>query len=546
MAQSLKQEMASRIQSGFERKSITEPSRWACKYRVMGHPYPGLWTFYHHPWLREMHDSKAMVDVGQKSAQVGFTEWALNVTCHFLDIKRMDALYVLPTTDDASVFSAGRFDKALELSSHMQSMFSDVKNVKHKRAGSTNMYIRGSNSESGLKSIPVSLLVLDELDEMNQENIPLATKRLSGQLTRKTLMISTPTIPDFGINDQFNDTTQEHFFFPCPSCGKKIELKWPESVVVCGENTTDPDIEKSHLICYECKARLHHEDKHAFLNKGKWVAQYPDRKDRGFYINQLYAMHLTPADQVKDFLKGKRDLAAEQEFFNSNIGVPHIVKGAKITRQMVDSCVRDYRMLDFNRQGLVTMGVDVGTMLHCEIDDWQLQGRSGYDLNTYARCRVLRHCEVMDFEQLDQLMLEMGVHFCVIDSQPERRKALEFANRFPGRVRLCRYPMGVNGRALSASADEEMFVNVDRTSWLDMSLGRFKTGTIELPSDTTEDYKNQIQAQVRIPKIDQNGHPIAKYETPGNRQDHYGHARNYAEIALPFACGMGVNGDIRG
>lgn len=512
----------------------------------MGHPYPGVWTFNHHPWLKEMHDSKAEVDVGQKSAQVGFTEWALNVTCHFLDIKRMDALYVLPTTDDASVFSAGRFDKALELSTHLQNMFSDVKNVKHKRAGPTNMYIRGSNSESGLKSIPVSLLVLDELDEMNQDNIPLALKRLSGQIERKCLMISTPTIPDFGINSHFEDSTKEHFFFPCPACSRQIELKWPESMIVCGERPTDPDVAKSHLICYECKAELPHAAKHEFLNKGKWVPQEKQREVRGFYINQMYAMHLEPKVQVGNFLKGKRDISAEQEFFNSDIGVPHIVKGAKITREMVEACVGSYRMLDFNRQGVVTMGVDVGTYLHYEIDDWLLQGRSGYDLNTYARCRVLRHGEVLNFEELDELMFQMGVHFCVIDSQPERRKALEFANRFPGRVRLCRYPMGVSGRALSASTEEEHFVSVDRTSWLDMSLGRFKTGTIELPQDTSEDYKNHICAQVRIPKIDQNGHPIAKYETPGNRQDHYGHARNYAEIALPFACGMGVNSDIRG
>jgi hypothetical protein len=546
VGQSLQQEMALRIQSGLSRKSITEPSRWACKYRFMGHPYPGKWTFDHHPWLREMHDSKAEFDVGQKSAQVGFTEWALNVCCHFLDIKRMDALYVLPTTDDASTFSAGRFDKALELSAHMQSMFSDVKNVRHKRAGPTNMYIRGSNSESGLKSVPVSLLILDELDEMNQENIPLALKRLSGQIERKCLMISTPTIPDFGINYHYEDSTKEHFFFPCPSCGRQIELKWPESMVVCGEKPTDPDVEKSHLICYECKATLPHEAKHEFLAKGKYVAEHPDRKVRGFYINQMYAMHLRPSVQATNFLKGKRDVAAEQEFMNSDIGVPHIVKGAKITDEMINLCIKNYRKLDFNRKGIITMGVDVGTLLHVEIDAWQVDARSGYDVNSYSRAQMLTHLEVENFEDLDRLMFDFSVHFCVIDSQPDRRKSLEFANRFPGRVRLCRYPNGVNGRSLTVSPEEEFFISVDRTSWLDMSLGRFKNGTIDLPMDVSQDYKNHITAQVRKPEVDNYGNTFARYITPGNRHDHYGHARNYAEIALPFALNQGVNTDIRG
>lgn len=88
-------------------------------------------------------------------------------------------------------------------------------------------------------------------------------------------------------------------------------------------------------------------------------------------------------------------------------------------------------------------------------------------------------------------------------------------------------------------------IRVDRTSWLDLSLGRFKRGDIGLPIDTSLDYKAQICAQVRIPTKDRDGNPMTKYETPGNRADHFGHARNYAEIALPFALGVGTNTDIR-
>jgi len=513
----------------------------------MGHPYPGLWTFEHHPWLRDMHDSKASLNVGQKAAQCGYTEWALNKSFFFIDVKRMDVLYVLPNTrPDAADFSSSRFDKALELSEHLKTLFSDVQNVGHKRAGSSNLFIRGSNSRSGLMSIPVSLLVLDELDEMAQENISIAQERLSGQIERHQLMLSTPTIPDYGINYYYNDTTKEHFFFPCPSCSKLIELRYPENVVICGDDAADPRTKESHLICNECKAVLPHEAKFEFLNKGQWVAEHLGRDARGFYINQLYAMHLHPEVFAKAFLNSLKDPSAEQTLFNAKLGMPHIVAGARITDGMLDQCIGTHSRIDFNRQGIVTMGVDVGRQLHVEIDQWDLGGASGHDINSYARCRVLNHLELDHFEELDRLMFDMGVHFCVIDSQPERRKALEFANRFPGRVKLCRYPVGVNGRNITISSEEEAIINVDRTSWLDLSLGRFKTGTILLPIDTTIAYKDQVKAQVRIPKKDKDGNPIARYETPGNRHDHYGHARNYAEIALPFALGLGVSSDIRG
>jgi hypothetical protein len=545
----LKLLLAQRLSSGLARKSITTPSRWASAYRVMGNPYPGLYNFDHHPWMREMHDTTCPVTVGMKSAQMGYTEWALNKAFFYLDVKKMDVLYVLPNMQpDASVFSASRFDVAVELSQHLVNLFGDVQNVTHKRAGTCNMYIRGSNSRSQLKSVPVSLLILDEVDEMVQEHIPLADERLSGQIERCKLMLSTPTIPDFGIDFHYQKSSKEHFFFKCPSCSRSIELKWPDSVVMCGNHESDPEVEKSHLICYECKATLHHEDKINFMKKSEWVPEYKDRMEamRGFYINQLYSMNFPVADIVRAYLNSLKDIATEQELWNSKLGLPHIVAGAKITMPMVDQCIGEHLMLDFNRQGLVTMGVDVGRKIHVEIDDWDTQGRSGHDVNSYATPRLLKHLEVDTFEELDSLMFDFNVRYCVCDAQPERREAIKFANRFPGKVSLCLYPVGQNGRTITQGSEEEMIIKVDRTSWLDLSLGRFKGGNIILPRNTGLDYKEHIMAQVRITKKDNNGNPLTRYETQGNRQDHYAHARNYAEIALPFAIGLGATQNFSG
>ena len=538
----LQQLFVDRVRQGLLRKSITDASRWASKYRVMSHPYPGIWTFDHHPWLKEMHDSRAELNVGQKSAQVGFTECVLNIAFYFIDVKKMDVLYVLPNQrPDAADFSSGRFDKALELSEHLRNMFSDVKNVGHKRAGYANLYIRGSNSRAQLKSIPVSVVIIDELDEMDQENIPLALQRNTGQLERFAWQISTPTIPEFGINFHFNTSTQDHFTFPCPSCGQFIELSFPDNIVITAETEDDKSIHDTHLICNKCKAKLPHEDKPKFLNKGKWVSRFADRVVRGFHINQLYSMNLHPSYIAANFLKSKKDVHAEQEFHNSTIGVPHVVAGAKITDEQLDSCVATYEMTDFKRSGLQTMGVDVGhNVLHVVTNEWFVEGRAGHDINSYSKARNLFHNEVRDFEELDGLMRSFNVRFCVVDAQPDRRKAVEFANRFHGRVRLCRYTNGVVGRTLSKIDGQELYVNVDRTSWLDMSLSRFKQDTIQIPKNTKRDFRSHMKAIIRIPSKDKQGNPIAKYETPGSGQDHYAHALTYAEIALPLALGVGT------
>jgi hypothetical protein len=193
---------------------------------------------------------------------------------------------------------------------------------------------------------------------------------------------------------------------------------------------------------------------------------------------------------------------------------------------------------------LITMGVDVGKFLHWEIDQWDIDRSIGSpDINIISTPRVLAHGKVMNFEELDGLMYQYGVGYCVIDANPERRKALEFAQRMYGRVRLCFYGNGVSGKTIHLHNDIELTMTVDRTSWLDLSLGRFRSKRIRLPIDTTLDYKNHLCSLVRLYKLDKNGNPTGSY-VKGSEDDHYAHARNYAEMALPLCAGLQTSQDM--
>ncbi len=544
-----------RVSSGLRKKAVTTASKWAEANRVMGSPFPGPWRFTHHPWLREMHDSRAQSNVGQKAAQMGYTETMLNLTFFNIDILRRDCLYVLPAkTPDASDFSASRFDPALELSDYLTHLFSDVQNIGHKRAGAVNLYIRGSKSRAGLKSVPAGFLVLDEVDEMNLDNISLAEERQSGQVERQDWKISTPTIDGVGINKYYKQSTQEHFFFSCPCCSKMIELTFPESIVITGTDPNHPELQNTHLICTACKGVLPHENKRVFLNSGKWVPSVSQTDVRGFFINQLYSPAVKPAAVAKLYLTGLRDKIAEQEFFNSKLGMTHIVDGARITDELIDKCIGSHK-IHFegtfpNNNRIVTMGIDIGRWNHVVVNEW-IMPKSMYniaygDINTYAVPKVIAALKVPSFNDLDNLMFQFGVHFAVIDAQPERRMSNTFAQRFYGRVKMCFYTRGVSGRQTVPAPEVDQAVNVDRTSWLDMTLGRFQRGKdgIILPMDINLEYREHLKAQVRVYLKDVDGNPIGRYVTPDNLEDHYAHAQNYAEIALPFALGVGESRDI--
>jgi len=537
-----------RISSGLKRRALTTCSRWAQSCRVMGKPFPGPWTFRHHPWLREMHDSAAEMNVGQKAAQVGYTETLLNLAFYHIDVKAVDCLYVLPAkTPDAGDFSAGRFNPALELSPHLSSLFSDVKNIGHKRAGNTNLYIRGSKSRAGLKSIPTGLIILDEVDEMDERNVPLALERSAGQVEKMTWAVSTPTIPGYGINRLYSDSTQEHYFFRCPGCSRLTELTFPDCLEVTAEDVNDPRVEESHLKCRECKCRLEHRSKAQWLADGKWIAGATDASTRGFYVNQLYSTTVTPGNFARAFLRAQRDETEEQEFYNSKLGLEHVVKGAGISDADIDACRGGYKMSDRSAGSrLVTMGVDVGRWLHVEVDEWTIPGNAtSVDLNVQSRPRVIAILKVLNFEELDRLMREFRVNFCVIDANPERRKAYEFACRFFGYVKMCFYGQGVVGKQIHVSneSNDEPTITVDRTSWLDLSLGRFHNRGIAIPVDAPLEYRTHLKSLVRVYEKDKTGQPVGRY-LKGKDDDHYAHARNYAELALPFAVGLGASQDM--
>ena len=418
----LKRLFTERISTGLARKSITTCSAWARKYRIMGPPFPGPWTFKYHPWLKGMHDSPARVNIGQKAAQMGYTETVLNITFYNIDVKGNDCLYILPAaTPDASDFSKARFNPALELSEHLARLFSDVQNVGHKRAGHANLFIRGSRSRSGLKSIPTGIIILDEVDEMEKDNIPLAFERASGQVEKLTWLISTATFSGMGINKYFQDSSQNHFFFPCPSCSKWIELKYPESLIITGESWKDPEINNSHLICYECKSTLSHYNKYEWLSNGQWVEGNTDREIKGWYINQLYSSTVSPIEIAKSVFKAEFDVTEARELWNSKLGLPHEPAGSRITDAQIHSVKSDYSKINptINPNKFITMGVDVGNWIHYEIDEWSLPPTLyGADLNIASLCKVLTFGKVKSFEEIDLLMYQYNP-FCVIDANPE-------------------------------------------------------------------------------------------------------------------------------
>lgn len=545
MGPSIVEAMQQTVVAGLQRASVSTCSRWAEKYRVMGQPFPGNFSFTHHPWLRSIHDELGDL-IGMKAAQMGYTETAMNKVFYTIDIKRQNCLYILPAANpDASDFTVTRFDPALELSPHLANLFSDVTNSRVKRSGSACLFIRGSRSRTQLKSIPAALIIFDEVAEMVQENISLAKERGSGQQSLTLWYLSTPTLPNMNIDRMFNESTQDHFFFRCPTCSKFTELPFFESLVITGDRLDDPNLKNSYAIT-QCGHALDFASKHLAMQTGEWVPKFPNASIRGVYINQLYSSMppCHPAKIAEATIRAQTDPAAEQELWNSKGGLAHIVDGARLSDADFSSCAGTHKNGELAPNHLYkTMGIDVGKWFHYEIDAWHPREATGPDVNNRHRPQCIEFGKVKDVAELYDTIRKHGVHFVVIDGNPEGRVAKEFVKSLGGAARMCYYGNNVTKREMQDHPTEH-YVTVDRTSWLDLSLGRYKNTDIILPANLNEEYQQNLKEPTRVYKNDAQGNPVGSYV--GDGADHYAHARNYAEIAFAIAMNNGFLENIYG
>lgn len=525
-------------------RSLISCSRWAEHRVYTPPPYFGPLSFAKFPWQKEILNCMDGMVTVQKAAQMGFSVAGLIKALFMVDQRKTDVLYVLPTANLAGDFAKARLDQMVALSPHLCGMFVGSNNVGLKTTRDhSHIFIRGSVAESGLVSVPVGCAIVDEYDRCNPKAMSLVLERLAAHEEKHFFGLSTPTLPNFGINKQYLLGTQERFRFKCPSCGKHIELLWPDekkgikgNIEICGEHATDPDCFRSYFKCSECNGKLPHELKSEWLSKAYWEATAKVYGHRSFHLNQMYGPAITPGELVVAYFKGQADDAAQVEFVNQKLGEPHLLEGARITDAILDNCLGSHRLEDERPEDgtrQIVMGVDVGTFLDIVVAEFLYERDPGFEPHLNSICKILWTGRLpgSDFEMLDRMMAEWQVQYCCIDFQPETVNSKAFARRFYGHASVVQYRRGTTGHEIKEAFDDDRvsILTVDRTAFLDMVLGRMHKGRIILPRNVSGVFKEHVKNLVRTYELDELGRPKAVYVALG--ADHQAHALNLTEVA---------------
>ena len=157
--------------------------------------------------------------------------------------------------------------------------------------------------------------------EMNAAGDPeaQADSRSRAHEFAKILKASTPlVIPGCRITKSFEAGSQEHPYVPCPHCKEMQVLDWENML-----SNLDPEHpEKACFNCVACGVEIHEHHRPAMLARLEFRAHNPAalRSHRSFWIWSAYSVLQSFERIAREWLKAKRDSAAEQTFLNDTAG----------------------------------------------------------------------------------------------------------------------------------------------------------------------------------------------------------------------------------
>ncbi|MBW2619104.1 MAG: phage terminase large subunit family protein, partial [Deltaproteobacteria bacterium] len=440
---------------------------WARETLLDGRPF----DLENHGYQAAMFQEDAPRQVFKKGAQVGVTSVCMLKTIHGLISGRypQGVLYLFPSRGDTLDFSRGRFAPLLNDNPHIASHVQDTDAVNIKRIGEAMLYLRGAKStgrvggtkrsSSQLKSVPVDRIVFDESDEMAPAMIDLARERISHSEVKEEVYLSTPSIPDYGVDFLYQGSDQRVWMIRCEKCNHEtcLELEFPDCLV------ESPD-GRVIRVCVHCGQEVHPRN-------GRWVAQYPDRSRDlvGWWISQLNSAYVDPALILSLYQNPPHGNLGE--VYNSKLGMAYVEAENRLSVQEVLGLCGDTGMASQDR-GPCFMGVDQGKDLHVVIGK-----RHPVKAGQIVHLGVYK-----DWEELDRLVKAFNVSRCVVDALPETRNARAFAERHRGKVFLNYYNEHQKGSYKWNERD--LVVQCNRTESLDASHNEVMTGQLILPRES--------------------------------------------------------------
>ena len=469
--------------------------------------------------------------VAKKSAQCGISELMIVVAHYEAAQMGLTVLYVLPKYEIRNRFVNNRIYKLYKRNAYYSHLIREaetrIQRTSLTHFGKGTIAFIGSQVESEFIEIPADSGFVDELDRCNQQNIGLIHNRLLASPYQYQRRFTTPTVDNFGIDIDYNDSTKSVWMIKCPHCGKSFRPDFFQHVVretepglyVPLDPDYEPDNDTKELKAYHTCGKQYRR-----LVDGEWVDEYRSRSWKGVWISQMFGNPRPTAlrEQYKVLAAARGNQSKLQDFFNNTQGMSFTTKGSKILDVDLQGCMVEYDPRTIaDLRSVKLMGIDVGAEIHYVVRDIVR------DQHNVACLRQAEVGRVPAFSQLDNVIEKYHPKVIVIDALPEIHKVLEFKTAHR-EVYSSMFQEGLKKIGVNKSDRE---IKMDRTAILDYVQDGFASHTLLLPKNAAEQdngqYFSHLKASTRILEVNEKNPDESRFIWVHTLPDHYFLAEAY-------------------
>lgn len=383
-------------------------AEWAEAKRIIpskGAAEPGPWRNSRTPYLvkimEDLSPGSEYHEIGlMKGTQLGGTEVGNNWLGHTIEIDPSDFLMTFPTDKLGIRHAKQKINPTIRETPSLKQRINpndkksseDTLMMKEYKGGMFS--IVGGRSAVGLRSFTAGKIMIDEYDayvaDLDGEGDPvdLLENRGDTYFDLKIYKLSTPlTKGSSRIEAFYEKSNQQKYYVPCPHCKKKQVLKWGSAGKFGIQFTKDEKYNVTSEVTYMCEhCHKHIEEYHKteMLEKGEWVAKYPERSTSGFHLPTLYSPlgWVSWGKLAREFLEAKKLLTRGDDrkmkrFVNTRLAETWEEKSESLDLNSLYNRRQEYQADVPNEAGILICSIDMqGNRLELEVKGWGLNDES--------------------------------------------------------------------------------------------------------------------------------------------------------------------------
>jgi hypothetical protein len=499
------------------------------------------YSFVDHEYQLKILASKKPEQYTKKCSQLGISELKVRrvlALCYM--IPHFSAILTLPTASFASMFAKTRIDPVIRESEPLrEAVVGNNDSSELKQIGSSLLYIRGTFTQNAAISVPADMLLHDEVDFSDQDALTSFQSRLTHSKLKWKMKTSTPTVPRYGIDDEFKNSNRWFNFVRCCHCNHQFIPSYKDHVVVPGFTGDIFSLDKSklprtrwreaYLACPKCKKRPD-----LSLDFREWVCENNDEQ------HNADGTQLSPFDApgfitVQDLMISRTSYKRLTDFINFGLGQTDEDELSGIQPADLDMMEMVYM------PGLVgcVLGIDMGTT--CHVSECYI------DAGDHLMQRKVHRINYKELDkELDRIVQRCRPIAMVMDSQPYTETVYRLQQKY--RNLYASVYVKAKGmrpyRMLDEEEDkvdalfDERQINVNRNIALDFLMEDIRAGIVGndpmQPKEDREEFRDHMRDMRRVRQMSNLNSPDTEqfaWVKSKIEIDHMHHALLYAWVA---------------